>query len=308
MNMKFNFKKILLTMFITFICFCTNTKVLAKIEQHWCYYLGEDLAIHFDYYTANYAIEINAAFSCTQPYNIFSLDENCAIGKVYFVNLGGTSDDIGKQVVSYVHGHNENKVCIVPPYYSGGAGEAVTGKKGCPPYILARKCSIKQVYAIDEINAICASEGENLNFERFKEKLQARDSSCIVAWGRNVTEEEYSGSIGSDINVGFDDKELDCKCSEENPDNCLITPEIQDMIDEILMYPRIIVPIILILTGIYNFAKAAFANKEDEMKKYQKKFFKQLLIGVLVFLVPTLINIIIDLSQYVWDGLKTCSI
>ena len=304
--MKFNFKKILLTMFITFICFCTNTKVLAKIEQHWCYYLGEDLAIHFDYYTANYAIEINAAFSCTQPYNIFSLDENCAIGKVYFVNLGGTSDDIGKQVVSYIYGHNEDKVCKVPPYYSGGAGEAVTGKKGCPPYILARKCSIKQVYAIDEINAICASEGENLNFERFKEKLQARDSSCIVAWGKNVSKETYVGEIG-EINIGFNDEELECKCSEENPDNCLITPEIQDMIDEILMYPRIIVPIILIVTGIYNFAKAAFANKEDEMKKYQKKFFKQLLIGVLVFLVPTLINIIINLAQIVWDGLKTCS-
>ena len=101
---------------------------------------------------------------------------------------------------------------------------------------------------------------------------------------------------------------MECKCSEENPDNCLITPEIQDMIDEILMYPRIIVPIILIVTGIYNFAKAAFANKEDEMKKYQKKFFKQLLIGIMFFFIPTLINIIIDLSQYVWDGLKTCSI
>ena len=111
-----------------------------------------------------------------------------------------------------------------------------------------------------------------------------------------------------DFETDFNDEELECKCSEENPDNCLITPEIQDMIDEILMYPRIIVPIILIVTGIYNFAKAAFANKEDEMKKYQKKFFKQLLIGVMVFFIPTLINIIIDLSQYVWDGLKTCSI
>ena len=285
--MKFNFKKILLMIFITFICFYANTKVYA--EDLWCYYLGEDLAIHF-----NHRIDEGRT----------SIDGT--IGTVYFVNLGGINQGKDAWVNSVIKSKKESKVCKVPAYYKGGAKEADKATS-CPEYIIARHCNEDESYVVRDLNNICSSNGETLNFQRFKEKLQARDSSCIVAWGKNVSKETYVGEIG-EINIEFNDEELECKCSEENPDNCLITPEIQDMIDEILMYPRIIVPIILIVTGIYNFAKAAFANKEDEMKKYQKKFFKQLLIGVLVFLVPTLINIIIDLSQYVWDGLKTCSI
>ena len=309
--MKFNFKKILLMIFITFICFYANTKVYADetgggggtfTTENWCYYInGNDVAIRFNYYAGDAGEEIPGSFMQSW--------EDRLIGRVYFDNIYGTSAGSDSWVNSYISSHKESKVCSVLPYYDGGYKEAMKGAKGCPKYVLYRKCNVIESYIVDDINNICYTEtsNEQLNFEKFKEKLQARDSSCIVTWAKNVTKDEYVGTFGNFEN-NFNEEELECKCSEENPDNCLITPEIQDMIDEILMYPRIIVPIILIVTGIYNFAKAAFANKVDEMKKYQKKFFKQLLIGVMFFFIPTLINIIIDLSQYVWDGLKTCSI
>lgn len=305
--MKFNFKKILLMIFITFICFNANTKVLANehdgggekfTTEDWCYYInGNDVAIRFNYYAGEKI-----------PGWFMQLWEDRLIGRVYFDNIYGTSEGSDSWVNSYISPHNEKDVCNVPAYYGGGKDSAQNAN-GCPGYILYRKCIFIESYIVGDINNICDTEtsNEQLDFEKFKEKLQARDSNCIVTWAKNVTQDEYVGTFG-DFETDFNDKELKCKCSEETPDNCLITPEIQDMIDEILMYPRIIVPIILIVTGTYNFAKAAFANKEDEMKKYQKKFFKQLLIGVMVFFIPTLINIIIDLSQYVWEGLKTCTI
>lgn len=308
--MKFNLKKILLMIFITFICFYANTKVYANEHggaggsfdtEKWCYYInGNDVAIRFNYYTGD---DIPGWFMQSW--------EDRLIGRVYFDNIYGTSEGYDSWVNSYISPHNESDVCDVPAYYSGGYKEASKGTKGCPQFILYRDCNVIESYAIDSKDDICVTkpDKETLDFQKFKEKLQARDPSCIVAWAENVTQDEYIGTFG-DFGTGFDDKELKCKCSEENPDNCLITPEIQDMIDEILMYPRIIVPIILIVTGIYNFAKAAFANKEDEMKKYQKKFFKQLLIGVMVFFIPTLINIITNLANIIWVelGLETCTL
>ena len=150
-------------------------------------------------------------------------------------------------------------------------------------------------------------DGKRVNFDGSKIALAIKKGFDNVNKPddfENIDEKVYSEK---DIQKVFQSVIKRIEKEYENADKIKIE-EIQDMIDEILMYPRIIVPIILIVTGIYNFAKAAFANKEDEMKKYQKKFFKQLLIGVMVFFIPTLINIIIDLSQYVWDGLKTCSI
>ncbi len=81
------------------------------------------------------------------------------------------------------------------------------------------------------------------------------------------------------------------------------------MIDTIMEYVRIIVPILIILLGTVDFAKAVIAGKEDNMKKAQKDFVIRIIAGVAVFFVPVLIDIIMDLAEIVWqgEGYKICN-
>lgn len=81
------------------------------------------------------------------------------------------------------------------------------------------------------------------------------------------------------------------------------------LINEILIYPKIIVPIIVIGLGILDLAKAVIASKEDEMKKAQKTFITRIMIGITIFFVPTIMNIIMYLADLVWNGsFTTCGL
>lgn len=74
------------------------------------------------------------------------------------------------------------------------------------------------------------------------------------------------------------------------------------LINEILMYPKIIVPILVILLGILDLGKAVIASKEDAMRKAQSTFIKRVLLGVLIFFVPVIVDLIMAIADIVWAG------
>ena len=89
----------------------------------------------------------------------------------------------------------------------------------------------------------------------------------------------------------------------------LIDDDLKEIIDEILQYPRIIVPILVILLGMLDLGKAVIAQKEDEMKKAQATFIKRLIIGVAFFFIPAIVDVIMWLANIVWNGMyPTCGI
>ena len=57
---------------------------------------------------------------------------------------------------------------------------------------------------------------------------------------------------------------------------------------------QIAVPIVLVILGTIDLAKAVVAQKEDEMKKAQQIFFKRLIAAVLVFFVFTIVKFVIS--------------
>lgn len=72
---------------------------------------------------------------------------------------------------------------------------------------------------------------------------------------------------------------------------------------------KIATPVIIIITGMLDILKSMTAQKEDEMKKAQKKFLNRLLAGVIVFLVFVIIETIVALvipedSQNAMDCVK----
>ena len=91
--------------------------------------------------------------------------------------------------------------------------------------------------------------------------------------------------------------------------NDLFDQSLIDLLNDILKYPRIIVPILVIGLGLIDLGKAVMASKEDERKKAQKTFIKRVIIGVAFFFIPALVNIIMWLANIVWNGMyPTCGL
>lgn len=56
-----------------------------------------------------------------------------------------------------------------------------------------------------------------------------------------------------------------------------------------------VIPIILIVLGIMDLAKAVTSQKEDDMKKAQKTFLNRAIYAVVIFLVPTIVSLLFNL-------------
>ncbi len=59
---------------------------------------------------------------------------------------------------------------------------------------------------------------------------------------------------------------------------------------------RIGVPILLIIVGMFDMGKAIVAKKEDDVKKAQQLLIKKIIVGVIVFLLPYFVELIVKIA------------
>lgn len=57
----------------------------------------------------------------------------------------------------------------------------------------------------------------------------------------------------------------------------------------------IIVPIVMIVLGSFDLFKAVTAGKEEDIKKKQSVLIKRVIAGLIIFLVPTIVSILMNL-------------
>jgi len=67
---------------------------------------------------------------------------------------------------------------------------------------------------------------------------------------------------------------------------------------------RIAIPIILIGLVTYDFATAVFAGADDKVKKAKDKAIKRVIIAILIFFVPTFVNVIFNIANDVWEDVN----
>ncbi len=67
---------------------------------------------------------------------------------------------------------------------------------------------------------------------------------------------------------------------------------------------KILVPILLIVFGSINFGKAVISSKDDEIKKAGKSLVIKAIAGILIFFVPSFLNLIVDMVDHdnVYNG------
>ena len=73
----------------------------------------------------------------------------------------------------------------------------------------------------------------------------------------------------------------------------------------VILIIKIAAPVILIVVGMIDLAKAVTVNKEDEVKKAQNLLIKKAIAGVLVFLVITIVGLLMSIVG--GNDYKECS-
>lgn len=89
----------------------------------------------------------------------------------------------------------------------------------------------------------------------------------------------------------------------------LISDDLRKILNKYFLAFRILVPLAVLALGIIDFAKAVFVSKEEDMKKNQSNFVKRLIVAVAIFLIPTFVNLLLDVANTVWGwNAGTCNI
>jgi hypothetical protein len=76
-------------------------------------------------------------------------------------------------------------------------------------------------------------------------------------------------------------------------DEFVIDQQLANITSTVILVIQVAVPVILIIFGMIDFAKAVMAQKEDDIKSGQKIFIKRLIAAALVFLVIIFVKLII---------------
>ncbi len=85
---------------------------------------------------------------------------------------------------------------------------------------------------------------------------------------------------------------------EENSDKCgkIFDDSFSDFVNGFMIFFYIVAPILLIFFGSLDFTKAMVSSDQESLKKAWKNFSKRLAATILLFLAPTVVNIIISFN------------
>lgn len=88
---------------------------------------------------------------------------------------------------------------------------------------------------------------------------------------------------------------------------CNSAKSVLGLVGYVILGIKIVVPIILIVMGMLDLAKAVTEKKEDKIKESQMLLVKKAIAAVMVFLVMTIVTIVMDLiNAKAWKDCKTC--
>ena len=286
------YRKYILILFL--VIFIGLNRVEA--EDLRCYYIGNDFKAVLD------------------------VTKNGKKNKVTINNAAGKIDAANKDIANWkkdgkLHYMGDNEVTVISSYNGGQ----------CPKYlILTLEKPVWDGY-------LFGTDNENeINIKVMGQNVSIVYGTYLHDDGTPITEDEY---YGGEIVLPNLPSSSNCQTQYDicikilSPDRCLsdynkcIEEQCGDifgnkndeeslayLINKVLMYVRIIVPILIIVLGMIDLAKAVIASKEDEMRKAQKTFVKRLIIGVVVFFVPVLVNLLMSFADMIWENYSSCGI
>lgn len=83
----------------------------------------------------------------------------------------------------------------------------------------------------------------------------------------------------------------------------LLGSELADILHGFVNAIKILIPIVLIVMGIVDFTQAIFGSKEDEMKKASSRFIKRVIIAVVIYFIPSFLNVLLSVANSIWGNI-----
>lgn len=83
---------------------------------------------------------------------------------------------------------------------------------------------------------------------------------------------------------------------------CGFSEKLIGWILNIIKWIKYIIPVIVIILGIIDFIRAIASDKDDEMKKAQGRFVKRLIAAALIFIVPFILEFVLDKMGFSAEG------
>lgn len=111
--------------------------------------------------------------------------------------------------------------------------------------------------------------------------------------------ENSGGGSSEGTNTGSDRVAVTSYCSDD-----LELLKTFKFIGRILSVVKILIPLIIIILGVIDFFRAVIASKDDEIKKSMKSLMFRAISGVIIFFLPTIINLIFMLVDD-WGNYRT---
>jgi len=156
---------------------------------------------------------------------------------------------------------------------------------------LCKSKSITDINKIEEnIKSQCTSILKNHDYEGAQKECI---ENCL-----NIKDILNSYRKGTDL---YDDGTF-------NSGQCGFSTRLLLWVVNIMKWIKYIVPALVILLGILDFIKAIVSDKDDEMKKVQGRFVKRLIAAALIFIVPFIIEFILDKMGFVANGCGVISL
>ena len=184
---------------------------------------------------------------------------------------------------------NTNKLSTIGPVIKlkgllNSYNKRKSGESGCPSFIYYRDIRSGGTHGGGLSNAYYTLDGSMVELENEK-----YDDKIYQLQGNKQEEKN-------------DDRKEFNNCEQ------LIGEPAQKLINTFMKWIRMIVPILLIVFGIIDFATAVFSSKEDDMKKRRETFIKRIVAAVLVFLAPILVNLLLNIANDAWNWINpdTC--
>ena len=103
----------------------------------------------------------------------------------------------------------------------------------------------------------------------------------------------YSSNENSCINLCLN-KIKDLYQNQYPSTRCGMSGRLILFIGKVVKWMKYLVPVIVIVLSIIDFIKATGADKEDEIKKAQNKFIRRLIIAALIFIMPFIIEFVLN--------------
>lgn len=252
------------------VCFDDNGKWCSNEGSGWCTTFGKKAGDTFqsDTRTMTYEEEIDYWFKNTSL-NEVTL-EAVMSGKYK------TAEDIWEKIVlvdfkkNYLHGHND-----LPEFIANSDAFKEGHKKVAKEFKRLKSEWIKE---LDE-----KKENGKITEEKYNEtikKLEDIDEN-IEETGKDFSE-RFNVIKGVQDKLPVDDVDI-CEPGSKSL-------KVFQVIGYFLLIAKIIAPIILIILGSITFGKAALSNDEKAVMDAAVMFGKKVLIGLIIFFVPTVLD------------------